>query len=101
MFNYGILVIILVFVGVTVTLVSPLYLDRVCRWLFSRRFERLVAQNQVIPILTWDFDSEKHPSMLQERVTTESFMDVCIHGQASSSVREWKVRIGFPSYAVP
>lgn len=96
MFNPGILAIIFVFIGVLVTFVLPVALDWISRRRFSRRFERLVEANQIVPILTRDFDNTMAHAMLQrKRVTVESFLDARIGGQVPSSAREWKVSIAY------
>ena len=97
MFNPGILAIVFVFVGVLVTLVLPATLDRISRWRFARRFERLVEANQIVPVLTRDVDNPRTRSMLQrKRVTMESFLDAWIGDQVPSSAPEWKVSIAYP-----
>jgi len=97
MFNPGILAIVFVFVGVLVTFVLPVALDRISRWRFARRFERLVEANQIVPILTRDVDNTVTRSTLRrKRVTMNSFLEVAwIGGQVPSSAREWKVRTAY------
>lgn len=91
----GLIAVVFVFVGVVLLLAIPTVFEWIVRRRFSNRFERLVRQGYVIPLLTRDILKENDRSPPRRRMTMQSLKEAWIRGQPAlgAASKDWKVSI--------
>lgn len=94
-FSTGSLAVVFFIIGMLIFLSIPVVVTYTSRALFARRFERLVRQGHVVPIL--QRNDKKDDSNVVRRVTPQSLVEVWVSNEPSGSCSShdqsnWKVR---------
>jgi hypothetical protein len=91
-FKPGSIVAVFFLAVVVLFLGLPILVSRIERVHFARRFERLVREGCVIPLIRWN-ETSGRGVMVRRRVTPQSLVDAVVTAPTSSSIDKanWKV----------
>jgi hypothetical protein len=100
-FKLGSIDVVFFLAGVVVILGLPILVASIQRARFARRFERLVREGHVIPIIRWN-EMSGGEAILGRRVTSQSLMDAVVSVPASSvdvsQLKAGPITVGIESY---